>query len=103
MITPNGRTVRPRPRVDSALVNALARAHRWQGMLESGECTSITGPAAAEKIDRSFLCCVLRLTLLAPDVVEEIVDAWQPEGLALRKLMKSFLVEWDRQRIQRAA
>jgi hypothetical protein len=53
--------------VDSALVKALARAHRWQRMLESGECASISELAAAEKIDRSYLCRVLRLTLLAPD------------------------------------
>jgi hypothetical protein len=67
VITPDGRTERPRPRVDSALVKALARAHRWHRMLESGECGSITELAAAEKIDRSYLCRVLRLTLLAPD------------------------------------
>jgi hypothetical protein len=70
VITPDGATQRPRPRVDSALVKALARAHRWQRLLENGECGSITGLAAAEKIDRSYLCRVLRLTLLAPELVE---------------------------------
>lgn len=64
--TPDGRTKRPRPRIASALVRAVARAHRWQRILESGECASITELAAAEKIDRSYLCRVLRLTLLAP-------------------------------------
>ena len=62
VITPDGETHRQRPRVDSALVKALARAHRWQRLLESGECASITELAAAEKIDRSYLCRVLRLT-----------------------------------------
>ena len=65
VITPDGETRRARPRVDSALVKALPRAHRWQHLLESGECASITELAAAEKIDRSYLCRVLRLTLLA--------------------------------------
>ena len=53
VITRDGETHRPRPRVDSALVKALARAHRWQRLLESGKCASITELAAAEKIDRS--------------------------------------------------
>ncbi len=63
-------TVRPSARgraIDSALVKAIARAHRWQRMLESGEYGSITELAAAEKINPSYLCRVLRLTLLAPE------------------------------------
>ena len=60
----------PRREINSALVKALARAHRWQRLLESGECGSITELAAAEKIDRSYLCRVLRLTLLAPEIEE---------------------------------
>jgi hypothetical protein len=66
-------------------------------MLESGECASITEPAAAEKIDRSYLCRVLRLTLLAPEIVEAIVDGRQPEAVTLPALMKGFPVEWDKQ------
>jgi hypothetical protein len=57
-----------RGRVDSAMVKAIARAHRWRQMLESGVHTTITELAAAEKINQ--LCRLLRLTLLAPDLVE---------------------------------
>ena len=102
VITPEGETQRPRPRVDSALVKALARAHRWQRMLESGECASITELAAAEKIDRSYLCRVLRLTLLAPEIVEAIMEGRQAEGMTLPGLMKGFPVEWERQRAWQA-
>ena len=98
VITPDGEIHRPRARVDSALVKAIARAHRWQRLLESGECASITELAAAEKIDRSYLCRVLRLTLLAPEIVEAIMDGRQPEGMTLPGLMKGFPVEWERQR-----
>ncbi len=85
--------------VDCALVKALARAQRWQRMLESGECASFTELAATEKIDRSYLCRVLRLTLLAPEIVEAILDGRQPEGMTLRALMKGFPAEWQEQRI----
>jgi hypothetical protein len=98
VITPDGATERPRPRIDSALVKALARAHRWQRLLESGECASITELAAAEKIDRSYLCRVLRLTLLAPEIVEAIVDGRQSEAMTLPALMKRSTVEWENQR-----
>src|SRR5947209_19562 len=56
--------------VDNTIVKALGRAHRWKAMLESGDYASVTDLAKAEKINLSYLCRVLRLTLLAPDVVE---------------------------------
>ena len=103
VITPDGETHRPRPRVDSTLVKALARAYRWQRLLESGECASITELAAAEKIDRSFLCRVLRLTLLAPETIEAIMDGRQPEDVTLPALMKGFPVQWKGQLVRDGA
>jgi len=49
--------------------------------------------AAAEKINASYLCRVLRLTLLAPDLVEAILDGREPEGMALPALMEGVAVE----------
>jgi hypothetical protein len=86
----------PPPEVDSALVKALARAHRWQRMLESGEYGTIADLADAERISRSYVCRVLRLTLLAPDIVERILDGRGAPQLA--QLMKPFPLEWERQR-----
>lgn len=99
VITPDGESHRPRPRIDSALVKALARAHRWQRMLESSECTSITELAEVERINRSYMCRVLRLTLLAPEIVEAILDGRQSEDVTLPALMKGFPVEWQEQRV----
>ena len=53
---------------------APARAHRWKRLIETGRFASLTELAEAEKTNRSYLCRILRPTLLAPDVVEEIVD-----------------------------
>src|ERR1700716_2260226 len=60
--------------VDNAIVKALGRAHRWKAMLESGEYGSMTDLATAEKINLSYLCRVLRLTLVAPDIAEALLD-----------------------------
>ena len=85
-------------RVDVALVKALARAFRWRRMLEDGSHSTIKELAAAEKINASYLCRVLRLTLLAPEMVESILDGRQPEGMTLPALMDPFPTEWERQR-----
>ena len=98
VVTPDGAAAwAPRPRVDNTMVKALARAHRWKRMLESGDYASVAELAAAEKINSSYLSRVLRLTLLEPDIVEAILDGRQPEGITLKALMKPFPVEWNLQ------
>ena len=82
---------------DPALIKALARGFRWRRMLEEGRYASISEMAAAEKIERGYLGSLLRLTLLAPDVVEAILAGRQPEGVTLPKLMEPFPVEWRQQ------
>ena len=87
----------PSPRVDSTLVKAIARAHRWKNMLESGRYTSVAELAAAECINPSYLARVLRLTLLAPDLVEAVL-ARKPRSLSLEALLGSFPIQWVEQR-----
>ena len=84
-------------RADPALVKALARAFRYQRLLDEGRYASISEMAAAERIERGYLGSRLRLTLLAPDIVEAIVDGRPSEGLTLPALMEPFPVEWERQ------
>ena len=58
-----------KPRPDETLIRALARAHRWKRMLEDGKYRSAAELAEAEGVTRSFVNRLLRLTLLAPDIV----------------------------------
>ena len=88
----------PPPKIDHPLVKALARAHRWQRMLESGEYGALAELADAERISRSYVFRILRLTLLAPDIVERILDGRPTAGLA--QFLKPVPVEWERQREQ---
>lgn len=89
-----------RARIDNSMIKAVARAHRWKQRIESGQYGSISELARAEKINQSYLCRVLRLTLLAPDIVETILDGRQPPTLQLSALLKPFPVAWDEQRIR---
>ena len=84
-------------RADPALVKALARAFRYQRLLDEGQYASITEMAAAEKLDRGYMGRLLQLTLLAPDIVEVSLDGRQPNGVKLPALMEPFPVEWARQ------
>ncbi len=85
-------------RQDVTLIKAVARAFRWRRMLEDGQFATVQELAAAEKINASYVSRVLRLTLLAPDIVEAILDGRQPEGITLPGLMEGVAVEWERQR-----
>ena len=88
----------PRSRVDDTLVKALARAFRWRKLLETGVHGTVDEIARAEGINDSYVSRILRLTLLAPDIVEAILDGRQPPALTLARLMKPFPVAWEDQR-----
>jgi len=86
------------PRVDTALLKAVVRAYRWREMLESGEYSSAAELAKAEKVNDSYLSRVLRLTLLAPEIVEAIVAGRQPSTLQADDLLKPLPLDWQQQR-----
>jgi hypothetical protein len=90
--------VRPERTADNTLVKALARAFRWKRMLESGEYATIAELAEREGIAPSYMTRVLRLTLLAPDIVEAILDGKQGPEVTLARLMEGFPEEWEAQR-----
>ena len=99
VISPDGvsTVASSRSRVDNTMIKALARAFRWRKLLETGVFATIDEIAAAEKINASYVSRVLRLTLLAPDIVEAILDGRQPVEMTLSALMRPFPVGWAKQ------
>ena len=99
VISPDGvpAWAKPRTRIDNTMVKALARAFRWRKLLETGVYSTVEEIATAEKINTSYVSRILRMTLLAPEIVEMIVDGRQPAELTMAKLMKPFPVEWKGQ------
>jgi hypothetical protein len=87
----------PQPRVDNALLKALARAYRWRRMIESGNYASITEVAKAEGVNESYACRLLRLTLLAPAVITNILNGRNTADLMLKRLMTPLPARWDEQ------
>lgn len=84
-------------RTDSTLVKALARAFRWKRMLESGEFATIAELAEREGIAPSYMTRVLRLTLLAPDIVEAILNGTQGPEVTLARVLEPFPIDWAAQ------
>lgn len=87
----------PQPTSDNALIKALGRAFRWKRMLDTGDFTTINELAHREDIAPSYMTRVLRLTLLAPDIVEAILDGRQGPEATLALLMQPFPMEWREQ------
>ena len=98
VVMPDGAEWAPRPRVDSAMVKALARAFRWRKMLDEGVHATLEDLARAKGVHATYVSRVLRLTLLAPNIVEAIVDGRQPAGLQLDHLLEGFPLGWAAQR-----
>jgi hypothetical protein len=87
-----------KPRPNETLMRALARAHRWKRMREQEIYRSAGEIADAEKFGRSFVNRLLRLTLLAPDIQEAILEKRQPKGMQLEVLMRTMAIDWKEQR-----
>jgi hypothetical protein len=88
----------PKPQRDEALVRALVHAHGWRRQIESGRAKSITDLAEQERVTVAYVCRLLPLTCLAPDIVEAILDGRQPKGLRLAEMLRNGPMAWEEQR-----
>jgi hypothetical protein len=99
IVTPEGLKVpQRRPAPDRTLINALVRAHRWRRQIESGQARSITDLAEQEGVTDAYVCRLLPLTCLAPDIVEAILHGRQPKGLRVAELLGNGPLVWSAQR-----
>jgi hypothetical protein len=85
------------PRSQSALICAIVRAHRWKELLESGIYMSLSALAAELGVNSSYVGRLLNLTLLAPDIVEDILLGRETDGVSLERLYR-LPRAWEEQR-----
>lgn len=98
IMTPEGAAVPPRePARDETLMRALVRAHRWRRRIESGQARSIIDLGEQEDVTVAYVCRLLPLTCLAPDIIEAILDGRQPKGLRLAEVLGNGPVGWEEQ------
>ena len=102
IVAPDGSELAPatKPQPDGTLVKALARAWRWQRMLDGGIYTSVSEIGDAENISKSYVSRILRLALLAPDIVEAILTGRTDQGMILEQLERPLPASWEEQRLR---
>jgi GNAT superfamily N-acetyltransferase len=100
ILVPGGSELTPptKPQPDGVLVKALARAWRWQKLLDRGVYGSVTEIAEAERISKSYVSRILRLALLAPDIVKAILGGWADQRMMLERLERPLPTGWEAQR-----
>ena len=75
-------------KIDPTLIKAIVRAHAWYDDLISGRERSIAAIAVRENSNKSYISSVMKLTFLAPDIIEAIISGHQPDDLTADKLIK---------------
>jgi hypothetical protein len=100
IVAPNGSQIVPtsKPQLDGTLLKALARAWRWQRMLDEGVYTSVSEIGDVENISKSYVSRILRLALLAPDIIETILAGRADQGVMLEQLERPLPASWEEQR-----
>lgn len=99
IIAPDGAAPAPaKPERDETMIRALVKAHRWRRRIESGAARSITDLAAQEGVTDAYVCRLLPLTCLAPEIVAAILDGQQPKGVKLAMLLRGIPLPWHEQR-----
>src|SRR5512132_43118 len=97
ILTPDGTAIVPtsKPQLDGTLVKALARAWRWQRMLDAGVYNSVSDIGDAENISKSYVSRILRLALLAPDIIEAILIGRPDQAVVLEQLERPLSASWE--------
>jgi hypothetical protein len=100
IVAPDGTPIVPtsKPQPDGTLVKALARAWRWQRQLDEGVYTTVSEIGDAENISKSYVSRILRLALLAPDIIEAILADTTDQALTLERLERPLPGSWEEQR-----
>ena len=97
IITLEGAMAPRKPAHDGTLVKAVARAWRWQRMLDEGVYATVSEIGDAENISKSYVSRILRLALLAPDLVETILAGNADPALMLERLERPLPASWETQ------
>jgi hypothetical protein len=100
IVAPDGTALAPvtRPQPNGRLMTALVRAWRWQKLIEAGRYASVREAARAEGVAKTYAAKISKMVLLAPDIVEAIVEGRADDRVMLKVLDGALPVVWEEQR-----
>ena len=91
---PTAITVEP----NQTLVNAVIQAYQWQKQLLNGKVESIKELARREGVHTRYMMRIQRLSFLAPDIIEAILNGTQPAAMTLERFRCPIPFDWSKQR-----
>ncbi|MBO4633648.1 MAG: hypothetical protein J5858_17165 [Lentisphaeria bacterium] len=83
--------------IDPLVIN-LARAFRWQELIDSGTYRNTIELAKAIGKDHAFVARTVRLTLLAPEIIHAILAGTLRKSIPMEKLRKEMPARWEDQK-----
>lgn len=86
------------PKPDASFVTALVKAFQWQDLVDQGIYSSPKDLAEKESIEVTHVYRLMRLTMLAPDIIEAVLNGSQPRTLTLQNIVRGFPISWKEQR-----
>jgi lambda repressor-like predicted transcriptional regulator len=96
LVSSGGRA--PAAQVDHQLAALLTRSLKWWARLQEQGIT-VTELARSENLTHAYVNSVLKLSFLAPDIVEAILAGTQPAMLSSQRLKATdFPISWKEQR-----
>ena len=98
LVASNGPVTLSHPESTKAIQKALRRALVWNQALLNGTASTLTEIAKKERVEQRYICDLIKLAYLAPDIMEAIIEGKIPVGLTLDRLKKMFSMDWSKQR-----
>ncbi|HRK98460.1 MAG TPA: recombinase family protein [Alphaproteobacteria bacterium] len=98
---PDGRDLSSyrKPKYQTNMMQAIVRGHQFSDMLDREPDITIKHLAQREMLDHGYVAKTIRMTQLAPDIIEAILNGRQPQAMTLAELMRPFPNCWNTQRV----
>lgn len=100
IMTPDGQDLVPQKtqKLESNMIKAIIQGHGFQHMIDRDPDLTIMKLAERKKVDHGYIAKTIRMTQLAPDIIEAILAGRQPHSLSLADFLRPFPDAWQEQR-----
>ena len=82
----------------NSIITNLARAFRWQALIDSGKFSNVHELARAIGKDDAYVSRIIRFTLLAPDIIHAVLAGKINKSISTEKLKQALPPMWEDQK-----
>jgi len=92
-----GQTRRGESQPSISIIKAIARARHWSEKFASGEVETLRALASQTGMTQRYISRILKCAVLAPTIVEAIVNGHHRTAITLDRLTKDVPLAWSAQ------